>query len=99
MRSGASNGGCAPWYLSRPADLEGTVRERYPTRDYHPETTGLPLPGPCRIVVNRCAEAATAKWVEDVRVRKLCIANGEGQVHGIGYDLEGQFGIGLRRVV
>ncbi len=50
-----------------------------------------------RIVANRRAEAANAKWVEDVRVRKLCIANGGGTVHGINYDLNGQFGIGLRR--
>jgi hypothetical protein len=51
-----------------------------------------------RIVANRRAEAANKKWVEDVRERKLCIANGSGNVHGITYDLEGQFGIGLRRV-
>jgi len=51
-----------------------------------------------RIIANRRAETAKAKWVEDVRARKLCIANGGGSVHGIKYDLEGQFGIGLRRV-
>lgn len=50
-----------------------------------------------RIVANRRAEAVNAKWVEDVRTRKLCIANGGGTVHGIQYDLDGQFGIGLRR--
>ena len=41
-----------------------------------------------KIVANRRAEAANAKWVEDVRVRKLCIANGSGTVHGIQYDLD-----------
>jgi hypothetical protein len=51
-----------------------------------------------KIVANRRAEAANAKWVEDVRVRKLCIANGGGSVHGIQYDLDGQFGIGLRKM-
>jgi len=51
-----------------------------------------------RIVANRRAEAANKKWVEDVRERKLCIADGRGKVHGIQYDLEGQFGIGLRRM-
>ncbi|MBK5273472.1 MAG: peptidoglycan-binding protein [Desulfuromonadales bacterium] len=50
-----------------------------------------------RIIANRRAEAAKAAWIEDVRTRKLCIANGGGTVHGIPYDLEGQFGIGLRR--
>lgn len=42
----------------------------------------------------RRAETANRAWVEDVRTRKLCIANG-GVVHGIPYDLEGQFGISL----
>jgi hypothetical protein len=50
-----------------------------------------------RIIANRRAEAAKAKWVEDVRARKLCIANGGGSVHGITYDLEAQFGIWLRK--
>jgi hypothetical protein len=35
------------------------------------------------IVANRRAEAANPRWVDDVRVRKLCIARGEGAVHGI----------------
>jgi len=51
-----------------------------------------------RIVANRRAEAAKAQWREDVRARKLCIANGSGNVHGIPYDLAEQFGIGLQRV-
>lgn len=51
-----------------------------------------------RIVANRRADAAKARWREDVRARKLCIANGVGTVHGIPYDLEEQFGIGLRRM-
>jgi hypothetical protein len=48
-----------------------------------------------RIVANRRAEAASARFVEDVRVRKLTIANGEGNVHNVPYDLERQFGIRL----
>jgi len=48
-----------------------------------------------RIVAVRRAEASNPRWVDDVRVRKLCIANGGGRVHGIDYDLERQFGIGL----
>jgi len=51
-----------------------------------------------RIVANRRAEAANPRWVEDVRARKLCCANGGGIVHGINYDLEGQFGIRLRMI-
>jgi len=50
-----------------------------------------------RIIANRRAEAAKARWVEDVRARKLCIANGGGTVHGVQYDIDEQFGIGLRR--
>lgn len=49
------------------------------------------------IVANRRAEAANPRWVDDVRRRKLCIARGEGVVHGIDYDLEDQFGIRLER--
>jgi peptidoglycan hydrolase-like protein with peptidoglycan-binding domain len=33
---------------------------------------------------------------EDVRARKLCIAKGEGVVHGVRYNLEEQFGIQLK---
>ncbi len=55
--------------------------------------------GRMRSVANRRAEAANLKFVEDVRARKLCIAEGKGTVHGITYDLEGQFGLALRRVV
>lgn len=48
------------------------------------------------IVANRRAEATNPKWIEDVRIRKLCCANGKGIVHGIPYDLEEQFGIRLK---
>lgn len=48
-----------------------------------------------RIVAVRRAEASNPLWVDDVRVRKLCIANGTGRVHGIAYDLEQQFGLTL----
>ena len=41
-----------------------------------------------RIIANRRASAAKAKWVEDVRARKLTIANGQGMVHGNFYDLK-----------
>lgn len=51
------------------------------------------------IVANRRAEAANSRWVDDVRRRKLCIARGEGVVHGIHYNLEDQFGIRLERYV
>lgn len=49
------------------------------------------------IVANRRAQAANLRWVDDVRARKLCIARGEGTVHGITYDLKSQFGISLER--
>jgi hypothetical protein len=47
------------------------------------------------IIANRRAEAAKPKWVEDVRRRKLTIARGRGTVHGIPFDLERDYGIGL----
>lgn len=49
-----------------------------------------------RAIANRRAEAAAAAYVEDVRARKLAIANGQGTVHNIPYDLEHQFGIRLQ---
>lgn len=51
-----------------------------------------------QIVANRRAEAAKPRFVEDVRNRKLCIANGQGTVHGIRFVLQEQFGIGLEAV-
>ena len=47
-----------------------------------------------RIIANRRAEAANPRWVEDVRERKLCIANGGGRVHGAFYDLD-EYGLVL----
>jgi hypothetical protein len=51
-----------------------------------------------QVVANRRAEAAKPQWIEDVRARKLCCANGGGTVHGNPYDIEEQFGIGLKRI-
>lgn len=51
-----------------------------------------------QIIANRRAEAANPAWVEDVRVRKLTIANGVGTVHGRHFDLAEQYAIGLRPV-
>ncbi len=52
-----------------------------------------------RIIANRRAEAANPAWVEDVRARKLSIANGQGTVHGNNYDLQEQYGIDLSPVL
>lgn len=51
--------------------------------------------GKLRSIANRRAEASSPRFVEDVRARKLAIANGRGTVHGVSWDLEAQFGIGL----
>jgi hypothetical protein len=48
-----------------------------------------------KIIANRRAAAANPRFVEDVRRRKLTIAEGCGRVHGIDYDLQQDFGIGL----
>jgi len=47
------------------------------------------------IVANCRAAASVAKYVDDVRTRKLTIANGTGTVHGIFYDLDDMFGLTL----
>jgi hypothetical protein len=47
-----------------------------------------------RIVANLRAAAARPEFVDDVRTRKLTIANGTGTVHGVVYDLQDMYGIG-----
>lgn len=47
------------------------------------------------IIANRRAEASIPRWIEDVRTRKLTIAKGRGTVHGMHYDLKGDYGIRL----
>jgi hypothetical protein len=47
------------------------------------------------IIANRVADGARAAYVNDVRVRKLTVANGGGTVHGIVYDLADMFNITL----
>ena len=48
-----------------------------------------------RIIANRRAAACRPEFVEEVRARKLTIADGEGVVRGIPYDLDRQFGLRL----
>jgi hypothetical protein len=47
------------------------------------------------IIANRVAESSRQEYVEDVRTRKLAIADGVGTVHGMNYDLASQYAIGL----
>jgi peptidoglycan hydrolase-like protein with peptidoglycan-binding domain len=47
------------------------------------------------IVANRRAAASNPKFVDDVRVRKLTIAQGTGTVHGLVYDLADTFNLTL----
>jgi hypothetical protein len=49
-----------------------------------------------RSIAHRRAAAAKPRFVEDVRRRKLAIAEGRGTVHGIDYDLERDFGLTLK---
>ena len=46
-----------------------------------------------RAVANRVADSANPRWREDVRLRKLVVANGTGVVHGMHYDLAAQFAL------
>ena len=46
-------------------------------------------------IANRVAESSRPEFVEDVRTRKLTIANGTGSVHNVFYDLAEQFSIAL----
>jgi hypothetical protein len=47
------------------------------------------------IIANRRAASSAPKFVDDVRTRKLTIANGVGTVHGNFYDLADMFGLTL----
>lgn len=47
------------------------------------------------IVANRRAEASNPRWVENVRARKLVIANGGGIANGMTYDLAKSYAITL----
>jgi hypothetical protein len=49
------------------------------------------------VVANRRADAASKEYIDDVRTRKLTIANGAGVVHGLVYDLADAFCITLDR--
>ena len=40
-----------------------------------------------RRLANAVADSANPRWVEDVRERKLALANGQGSVHGRAYNL------------
>ena len=46
-------------------------------------------------VANRRAATSNPAYVNDVRIRKLTIANGQGVVHGRRYDLASQYGMTL----
>jgi len=49
-----------------------------------------------RIIASRRAAACRPEYLEDVRRRKLTIAEGQGMVHNIPYHLEQQFGLRLK---
>ncbi|MBV8810652.1 MAG: peptidoglycan-binding protein [Acidobacteriaceae bacterium] len=46
-------------------------------------------------IANRVAQSSRPEFVDDVRARKLTIANGTGVVHNLDYDLAEQFSIDL----
>jgi hypothetical protein len=50
-----------------------------------------------KIIANLRAEASRAQYVEDVRSRKLTIAEGRGRVHGRAYNLEDDFNITMKK--
>lgn len=82
------NGGIGPVVLAQ-------IEEDFGRLDPQDEPDRLEV-ARLRIIANRRAEAANPRWVEDVRVRKLTIAEGAGTVHGQPYDLEEQYGITLK---
>lgn len=84
--------------LVQNGSIKDTVKRRI-LRDFEALPASLPADDlevrKMRSVAIRRAEAARPEFVKDVKSRKLCIANGEGTVHGIPFVLSEQFGIGL----
>lgn len=81
------NGGISRWVKAR--ITQDFARQK--TWGSRPEEEVARL----RIIARRRAEAAQPRWVEDIRARKLTIAEGQGIVHGRYYHLEGQYAIRL----
>jgi len=46
-----------------------------------------------RAIAGAVADSVNPKYRPNVLVRKLTVANGSGSVHGVHYDLEGDFGL------
>jgi peptidoglycan hydrolase-like protein with peptidoglycan-binding domain len=73
-------------------------------RNIRDRLSGLPATpegGPHEVAVLEIIAVERAKFSrpefqDDVRSRKLSLAHGEGTVHGDFFDLDGQYGIGLR---
>jgi hypothetical protein len=63
-----------------------------------PASDSAPEVAKMQIVANRRAAASRPEYIDDVRTRKLAIANGSGTVHGLLYDLEDMYGITLKSV-
>jgi hypothetical protein len=74
----------------------GETARRRIEHDYAQMPVGIDERAHLRAIANRRAEASHPRWIEDVRARKLVIANGEGVLHGRRYDLEADYRIGLR---
>jgi hypothetical protein len=60
----------------------------------HRDNTVEEEPVVLRVIATRRAEVCNPQWVNDVRARKLTIANGDGIVHGTHYRLD-EYGIRL----
>ena len=84
------NGGIRP-------PVEALIRADFAALGGAPAGPGAETPF-LRAVANRRADAAKPRWREDVRRRKLTIAEGVGTVHGAHYDLDADYGIGLRPI-
>jgi hypothetical protein len=72
------------------AQFERDIKQLAP--DLPSDQTEVPR---MQIIANRRAEAAKPTWIEDVRARKLTIANSQGTVHGNYHNLKDQYGIDL----
>jgi hypothetical protein len=83
---------------SIPARVEAAIRAEFAALGGPPDALDAEV-SLLRVVANRRADVAAKRWRDDVRRRKLAIADGAGTVHGHVVDLEADYGIGLRPAV
>ena len=73
----------------------GSIRDSVKREIYRGHYTGIDEVSKMRLIANAIADNANPSYAEDVRARKLTIANGKGIIHQTKFDLAEQFGLDM----